>query len=401
MSAFARATLSTSDDRAKIDAIRAEMPAVRRTVYLNAGTNGPLPRRSVDALRAHAQSELDDGRITMAVYERNSATKADIRAAMAALLGCDPLEIALTHNTTEGMNIALMGLAWQPGDEVVVARVEHEGGLNPAALAGHRHGATVRLTDIGMCDCDPVEELRKVLTPRTRAVVVSHVSWSTGVVLPLRAIADLAHSVGALVICDAAQACGMLPSPVYDLGVDAYACSGQKWLCGPDGTGALFVRQDRLDEIKPAYSGYGKLRQRMSTPEAVFGLVDGAVRYEVASFYPPALTAFQASLDWIARELGWEWVFRRIQELAHYCYDALAAVDGCQLYLPKEQIAGLIHFTVDGIAPADLTSKLAEQGINIRHTPEPELNRVATGFYNSEDDIHRLVEAIRAVQRAL
>src|SRR3954466_287995 len=101
------------------------------------------------------------------------------------------------------------------------------------------------MTTIGLPDHDPIEELRQALSPRTKAVVLSHVNWATGMVLPIRELADLAHAAGALLICDAAQAAGMVPSNVYDLGVDVYACSGQKWLCGPDGTGALFVRRER------------------------------------------------------------------------------------------------------------------------------------------------------------
>src|SRR5258708_13860742 len=119
------------------------------------------------------------------------------------------------------------------------------------------------MTDIGLRDRDPLDELRRALTPRTRAVVASDGGWSTGMVLPLRALADLTHEAGALLICDAAQACGMIPSQVYDLGVDAYACSGQKWLCGPDGTGALFIRADRMPDIHLSYAVYTAVRYGM------------------------------------------------------------------------------------------------------------------------------------------
>src|SRR5262249_43116750 len=157
----------------------------------------------------------------------------EAREAVAALLSCDPAEVALTHNTTEGMNIALMGLDWRPGDEVVTASTEHPGGLYPVYLLHQRYGVRIRMTEIGMPGGNPVEQLRAVLGPRTRAVVLSHVSWATGMVMPLEQLIELTHRAGALFICDAAQSCGMLPTRVSALGVDAYACSGQKWLCGP------------------------------------------------------------------------------------------------------------------------------------------------------------------------
>jgi L-cysteine/cystine lyase len=390
--------LSTSNDTARIAAIREEFPVVQRLVYLNVGTNGPLPRRSHAALVEQAQIELQEGRIGMPAYERNLQIKAGARDAFAKLLGCTPEEVALTHSTTEGMNIALMGIDWKPGDEVITATSEHEGGLNPVALLKHRYGATVHYTAIGLHDCDPLAELERVLSPRTRAVVLSHVSWATGAVLPMRQISELAHRVGALVICDAAQSCGMVPSNVYDLGVDAYACSGQKWLCGPDGTGALFVRRDRLDQIQQTSMAYPSLKHRMINNDAIFEPSEGARRYEGVTLYPAAFRALCTGLAWIGGELGWDWVYRRIGELGRYCHAALAGIDGVQLYLPEHAVAGLVHFTLEGIAPADLTERLNQQGIMIRHTPEPQLNRVATGFYNTEEDIDRLAQTIQALR---
>jgi L-cysteine/cystine lyase len=388
----------TAADTDKIAAIRAELPATQRVAYLNTGTNGPFPRRSYAALVGHAQIELEQGRIGPGAFERYMATMDTTQAAFAALLGCSNDELALTHNTTEGMNIALMGLDWQAGDEVITATSEHEGGLNPVALLHERYGVTVRYTPIGLRDCDSVAELARVLTPRTKAVVLSHASWATGVVLPMRELSDLAHDAGALVVCDAAQSCGMLPANVYDLGVDAYACSGQKWLCGPDGTGALFVRRDCMERIKQTYIGYWGIKSRVSHAEAAFEVGEGAKRYQFASLYPPAVKALGTSLDWIAGEVGWDWAYRRIHELGRYCHAALGRLDGVSLYLPESQVAGLIHFRVDGVEPADLTTRLGEQGIIIRHTPEPQLNRVATGFYNTEEDMDRLAQAIAEVQ---
>jgi len=390
--------MTTSSDTARIAAIREELPAVQRMVYLNVGTNGPLPRRGHAALVEQAQTELQEGRIGMPAYERNLQIKADTRDAFAGLLGCAADEVALTHSTTEGMNIALMGLDWAPGDEIITATSEHEGGLNPVALVKQRYGATVRYTTIGLRDCDLLAELERALTPRTRAVVLSHVSWATGAVLPMRQISDLAHGVGALVICDAAQSCGMVPSNVYDMGVDAYACSGQKWLCGPDGTGALFVRRDSMERIQQTFMAYPSLKSRMINNDAIFEPSEGARRYEAVTLYPPAFRALGASLAWIAGDLGWDWVYRRIGELGRYCHAALARIDGVSLYLPEHDVAGLVHFTLDGVAPADLTERLYEQGILIRHTPEPQLNRVATGFYNTEEDIDRLAQGIRAIR---
>ena len=236
-----------------------------------------------------------------------------------------------------------------------------------------------------------------MLTSRTKAVVLSHVSWATGMILPLRELADLAHSVGALLICDSAQGCGMVPAPVYELGVDAYACSGQKWLCGPDGTGALFVRRDRLAEISQTYMGYAGVQWGMSSTEGFFVPPPTASRYEAATLYPPSVAGLNSSLGWLADEVGWPWIYDRIAELGRYCYDALAAIPGVAMVSPREGKAGLTHFALAGMPPADLTARLAEQRIMIRHTPYPSANRVSTGFYNTEEEIDRLAAAVAAI----
>jgi len=392
-------SVSTSADTQKIAMLRAAMPAVTRAVYLNTGTNGPLPRRAYDALLAFARSEFEEGRIGQPVFDRFMNLLTETRALVAELLGCALEEIALTHNTTEGMNIALLGLAWREGDELITASSEHEGGLNPAAVLKARYGARVIYTDIGLRHCDPLEALRGALSPRTKAVVLSHASWSTGAILPLRELCELAHRVGALVICDAAQACGMIPSNVYDLGVDVYALSGQKWLCSPDGTGALFIRRALLPKIQNTFSGYFSLKQRVTHAATPIEFADTATRYQYAAHYFPSVQGFAETLKWLRDEIGWEWIYRRTRELGQYAYDALAQIDGVNLYLPRAQIAGLLHFTVDGIAPADLTTKLFEQKILIRHVPEPALNRVSTGFFNTEADIMQLTAAIRALRK--
>ncbi len=390
-------SVSTSADIQKIEMIRAALPVVTRAVYLNTGTNGPLPRRAYDALLDYARVEFENGRIGQPAFDRLLGVLSETRDLVAELLGCAPEEIALTHNTTEGMNIALLGLDWRKGDELITANSEHEGGLNPAALLKARYGVNVIYTDIGLCNCDPIFSLRRALSPRTKAVVISHVSWSTGAILPMRELCEIAHRVGALVICDAAQACGMIPTRVYELDVDAYAISGQKWLCGPDGTGALFLRRDLFPKFQNTFTGYWGLKKRVTRADAEIEFADTAQRYQYASHYFPSVKGFAEALKWLRDEIGWEWIYRRTYELGQYAYDALSHIDGVNLYMPRDQIAGLLHFTVDGIAPADLTAKLYAQNILIRHTPEPALNRVATGFYNTEEDITQLVNGIQTI----
>jgi L-cysteine/cystine lyase len=261
-----------------------------------------------------------------------------------------------------------------------------------------RYGANVIYTDIGQCDCDPIASLERALSPRTKAVVLSHVSWATGAVLPMRELSEMAHRVGAIVVCDAAQAAGMVPSHVNELGVDVYALSGQKWLCGPDGMGGLFIRRDAQTKIQNTFAGYFAVKNRVTSEDAAIEFGENAMRYQYAFHYFPSLAGFNAGLRWMRDEVGWEWIYRRTRELACLAYDELAQVAGVNLYLPREKLqGGLVHFTVEGVPPADVTAKLSEKNILIRHVPEPSLNRLATGFFNTEEDIAHLIEGVRSL----
>jgi L-cysteine/cystine lyase len=349
-------------------------------------------------LVANEQLELREGRIGQVAFTRLLQNLNDTRAAAAKLLGCDASEITLTQNTTEGMNIAVMGLNWQAGAEVITSETEHPGGLHPVYLLHQRYGVKIRMTKIGHPDIDPIQELRKALNSRTKAVVLSHVNWATGMVLPIREMADLAHECGALFICDAAQAAGMVPSNVHELGVVAYACSGQKWLCGPDGTGALFVRRESRSDIQQTFMGYFGVQPGMCDHDGNYVPGTGGERYEISLGYPGSLKGWQASLSWICEEIGWDWAYLRIATLERYCYAALSALDGVTMMTPRERMAGLVHFCVDGITPVELTAKLEAASILIRDTHDPDANRVSTGFYNTEAEIDDLCDAIRRIQ---
>jgi L-cysteine/cystine lyase len=382
----------------RLQGIRADLPATEAFAYLNTGTAGPLPRPSAEVLRAEVQAELEQGRIVQAGFERLMTAIEDLRAAFARLLGADADEIALTHHTTEGMNIATWGLNWQPGDEILVTNLEHEGALLPAYVAARRLGVDVRVADLGLGD-DPEAVLAALdanLTPRTRLLSISHVSWSTGACLPLAEIVELAHRKGTLVAVDGAQSAGAIPIDVHALGVDFYAIPGQKWLCGPEGMGAFYVRRDRISLLRPTYVGFFSLRDPESwTLSGDVLFADGAKRYEIGSLFRPGLHAMLASLTWISEKAGWEWAFKRIQELAGEARELLATLPGATVYTPPTH-AGLVSFTVEGLDPLATVEALSAQGIVIRAVPfrGGYALRVSTGFYNTCEELARLRDVL-------
>lgn len=382
----------------KLDALRAQLPAVAATGYFNAGTNGPLPEVAQAALMAASRAECDAGRIVPGIYEGNWVRNARIRGLIAELFGADGAEIALTHSTSEGISTALNGLRWHPGDEVVTTTLEHPGLIAPLCLLAHRFGITIRYADIGHGEGDVAGAIGALLSPRTRAVALSHVMWSSGAVVDLPAVAAAAHRIGALVVVDGAQAGGQVPIDLHALGVDAYALAGQKWLCGPEGTGALYVRRDRLADIAPTYLRYAQI-----DPSGYLIPAAGANRYEIGEFYGPAVLAQEAALLWLRDEVGLDWAYARTAELGRRCWDGLSRLDGVTVTTPRDRMAGLVCLQAPGMTPQAMTARLYERNLTIRYVaypPGPTVARIACAWWHTEEEIDALVATIGEVVAA-
>src|SRR5215210_8336380 len=214
---------------------------------MNAGTNGPVPRRAFEAADRSLREQLERGRSSKPWFEHQIERIDLLRERAAALLGAERADVALTGSTTDGINAVLHALELGPGDELLTSDEEHPGVLGPIATARDTRGVSVRVV--------PFEELPGEVRPETRLVVTSHVSWATGRVMDT---APLAES-GALVALDGAQGLGAVPVDVRTLGCDFYAASGQKWLCGPGGMGYLFANPDLVPSLPAPWAGYHSL----------------------------------------------------------------------------------------------------------------------------------------------
>jgi selenocysteine lyase/cysteine desulfurase len=216
---------------------RAEFPVLERIAYLNAGSEGPLPARAAAAAQAQLDRELEHGR-GGAVHKLEVATKAEeLRSSLAGLINADVDEVALTRSTTDGVNLVLAGLDLGPDDELLTSDEEHPGLLAPLAACHRRTGAAIRLA--------PFDRLAEAIGERTRLIAISHVSWMTGSLAPVEQL----RGSGVPLLLDGAQGLGAVPVDVRALGCDFYAASGQKWLCGPDWTGSLYVKGERIPEL--------------------------------------------------------------------------------------------------------------------------------------------------------
>ncbi len=357
-------------------AIRAELPVLEHKAYLNTGTFGPLPRRAAEAASEWQSRALVEGRAGAAFFEDAGELRSELRRRLGELIGAPAETLALTSSTTEGCDLVLAGLGLSPEDEVVTTDVEHPGllGALRCSAAGVRVAA-LRDRAAG----EMLGAIEAELTPRTRLVALSHVAWTTGAVLPLEEIAGL----GVPLLVDGAQAAGAIPVDVGRLGCDFYTVSGQKWLLGPDATGALFVRGDwieRLRLVAPSYLSWEDTTELVPWPDAR--------RFE-SSWAPPGSVAGLITSLQLAGEAGEE-RFARARELAARCMDLLAK--RAEVVTEPDQ-ATLVSFRPSRDAE-ELVEELAAAGVVVRAMPGLGWVRASCGFWTSEEELERLVAGV-------
>lgn len=382
-------------DLTHLQRIRQEMPATTSHLYLNTGTFGPLPGCVVQAMQERMQDEWRNGRLGADAFASIWAIYDSARNQVARLLNAEVSEIALTDNTGEGMNIVSYGVKWSEGDEVITTNHEHISALAPLYQLRDRYGISIRIADLGPQADHPVDEaISQLITPRTRLISLSHVTWSTGAVLDVRAVARLAHERSIPVLVDGAQSAGAIPLDVRALEVDFYAIPMQKWLCGPDGTGGLYVRQESRSLVAPTYVGYYSIKHEDSLSD--WDLHDTAQRFELGGRQTAALAGQSATLQWQEEFVGHQWRFAYISQLNSYAYNRLKDIPGLSLVTPVAGASGILSFKIAGQnSSSEIVKQLREEhNIFIRDIPETQALRISTGFYNTSEEIDTLAQVL-------
>jgi L-cysteine/cystine lyase len=348
------------------DEARAQFPVLERFAYLNAGSSGPLPRAAVEAAQARLERDLTQGRSGSAYVEELFEPRERIRGEIAAVLGTTAEHVALTDSTTRGCQIAIAGLGLRRDDEVVTSAEEHFGLLGPL------HASSARVV---VAEADE-EALLAAVTPRTRLIAVSHVLWTTGRRLdPAR----LRRPDGPPLLVDGAQSAGAIPVDLA--GADFYTVSAQKWLCAPEPTGALFVRDpDRLPVALPSV-----FSSQSHATDGSFVPKDGARRFDSGWIAPPTLAGLEAALG-----VHPDWRYERGAAMAARCRELLAPL--VDVVTPAGH-STLVSFRPPGDS-SELVATLAEREVVVRELPGRNLVRASCGWWTSEEDLSRLTDGL-------
>jgi len=376
--------------------VRLAFPVLKDVTYLNVGTYGIMPEPALAGFQAIQVEFERRGVASDGAFGRQTE---ETRRRIATLVGGQAEEIAFTRNATDGINLALAGIDWQPGDEVITTDEEHEATNHPLTYLRQMKGIVVKMVAVSPHPDEMVARMETVASARTRLAAMSYITCESGTRLPARAISAWAAQKGILSLFDGAQASGAIPVNVQDMGCDFYASNGHKWLGGPKGTGFFWGKRERLANLLLAHVGAGSL-EKVDIPAGLASPFLTSQRFEFGTRAWGLSAGLGCSLDWL-EALGWENVYGHIAALSDYLKASILARPWLRLLTPLayEESSGLTSFVFEGKNAQEISNVCREkERIYLRVIPHYNAIRVSTAHFNTPKDIDHLFEALEQLR---
>ena len=379
---------------------RAQLPALANKTYFNYGGQGPLPTPALQAITGAWEQIQELGPFTGAVWPFVEQTTGRLRQHLTRWFGVPPHRLAFTENVTSGCVLPLWGLPWHPGDELLIGDCEHPGVVAACRELARRQGlqlATLPVADLRGTPSDTearvLERIQQRLTPATRLVVLSHLLWNTGQLMPITAVArQLAgHSRHPWLLVDGAQSLGCIPVEQAADAADIYACTGHKWCCGPEGLGAVALSERVLEQAQPTLIGWRSLRSEASGSSSFHS---DSRRFEVATSCVPLYAGLEQSLQLLEAEGSAETRLASIQRRSQRLWQGLQALPRARPLLEVAPPAGLVSFALEGEIPEATVNRLGQQAIWVRSLDEPHCLRACTHITSTDAEIDLLLHSL-------
>jgi cysteine desulfurase/selenocysteine lyase len=392
----------TSADPATIDVARAraQTPGTAHVTHLNnAGTALP-PRPVTDAVIEHLRREA-----TIGGYEAADAAAEQIEnvpTAVARLLSCRPTEIAIVENATRAWDMAFYSLPFEPGDRILTGRSEYASNAIALLQTSRRTGARIEVIEDDESGQIDLAELERRIDADVKLISLTHVPTQSGLVNPAAEVGRLARAAGVPFLLDACQSAGQLPLDVEELGCDLLSATGRKYLRGPRGTGFLYARHGFLESLEPPFLD---LHSAEWTSPDEYEVVPDARRFESWEGNVAAKIGLGVAVDY-ALSWGLAAIEARVTGLAARLRAQLAELPGVRVHDHGRRLCGLVTFTVDGVGAGEVVARLRVLAINtsvsastssqydLPHRGLSEVVRASVHYYNTEDELTRLVEAL-------
>lgn len=375
-------------------AFRARFPVAKRVVYLNTGWSGPSSRDVVEAIQRRAEREAFDGPTTLDVRHEKALLVREARAALGGLIGAE--DVALMYTTTEGINAVLRGLRLGAGDQVLTCNLEHSSVMVPCYHLGRSNGVDVVVVRSSADeDANALAALfEQAITARTKLVVLSHISYNRGTRLPIERIIRAAHNHGALVLLDGAQAAAQIEIDVRTLDVDFYAFPAHKYVLGPDGVGALYIRPDLIERVEPPFVAHGA--SEYYDFEGAFTPIERTLRkFEMTTHSGPLLAGVVEAVRLI-NDAGLAAIEPRLLALSQRLVDGLASIPGVSIKSPLDAPlrSALVTFTIRDQDPNQTCAALWQLKRIVGRVVNDKRVRLSFAPFNDEPDVDAALEAI-------
>ncbi|MBO0446963.1 cysteine desulfurase [Enterococcus ureilyticus] len=399
------------------DKIRQQFPILFQEVndeplvYLDNAATTQKPKAVLDKLTyyyEHDNANVHRGVHTLA--ERATKEYEEAREKVRAFINAkETAETLFTRGTTTSLNWVAKSygdLAVEAGDEIVISYMEHHSNIIPWQQLAERKGATLKYIEITADGFLDMESAKRQITDKTKIVSIAHVSNVLGVINPVAELAELAHSHGAVLVVDGAQAVPHMPVDVQAIDADFYAFSGHK-MCGPTGIGVLYGKRELLDQMEPVEYG-GEMIDFVNLYDSTWKELPW--KFEAGTPNIAGAISLGAAIDFLT-EIGLEEIHQYEAELVAYVLPKLLAIEGLTVYGPQDPAhhTGVLAFNLDGLHPHDTATALDMEGVAVRaghHCAQPLLNyldvpataRASFYLYNTKEDADRLIEAILATK---
>ncbi len=379
------------------DKVRSQYMVPPDIVYLNNGSFGPAPRHVFDALVRYMKQLEENPQIHNDQYDRMRKV---VKPKLAAFVGCAPEFMAMVVNLTFGMNVISRGIrGLAPGDEILTTDQEYGAVNNIWDYAARKSGLVIRRVSIPVPPESPEQIVRIVeegITPRTRLIYCSHITTTTGLVLPVKQICALARSRSILTAIDGAHAPGMIQVDINDIGCDFYAGNCHKWIGAPKGSAFIAMSSRSWDRVEPFLVGWGWYKDRPETFEGNFenpGVHNTAIHNAVGEAVDYQLSIGKSAIE------------ARGRELAEYGKDIFTRMPGVKLLTPRDprMCGSMAAFSLPPVQDDQrMTRVLKERGIVVPAGANSEGGRmrVSTHIFNSRKDVDTLADALREIYRA-
>jgi cysteine desulfurase/selenocysteine lyase len=396
-----------------VSKIRSDFPILSRTVndqplvYLDNGASSQKPRVVIDAIeKAYSQEYANVHRGLHFLSNLATDKYESVRGIVAKFLGvADEDEIILNSGTTEGINMVAYGWAMntmQPGDEIVLSIMEHHANIVPWHFLRERYGIVLKWVDVDIVgNLDP-QAMLDAITPRTRLIAVTHLSNVLGTKVDVKSICQGAALKGVPVLIDGSQGAVHMPVDISDIGCDFYAITGHK-LCGPSGSGAIYVKKERMVEMRP-FIGGGDMIREVHRDSVIYN--NPPHLFEAGTPGIVQTIGLGVALDYMM-SLGMDKIAAYETEIAEYADEELNALNWLNVQGHAPDKGAIFSFTIDGAGHAhDISTILDKKGIAVRagqHCAGPLMDhlginascRASFAFYNTKQEVDALVDGLR------